>query len=117
MYGGKVSITYFNTCGVYVLSSGKEFALFRGNLADFLTLPASSASARNPIHTCPHLSRLARSRSVGRQELLTIPFLQTYSVQYTIRSCWRQADSSTSYIPGLKGINWLNSDVVVFLCE
>jgi hypothetical protein len=66
VYGGEVSITYFSSCGVYVLSPGKEFALFRGNLADFLTLHASSASARNPIHSCPHLSRLARNRGVGR---------------------------------------------------
>jgi hypothetical protein len=27
VYGGEVSITYFSSCGVYVLSSGKEFAL------------------------------------------------------------------------------------------
>jgi hypothetical protein len=47
---------------VYVLSSGKEFALIRGNLADFLTLPASSASARNldphlpaSLPSCPQL--------------------------------------------------------------
>jgi hypothetical protein len=65
------------------LSSGKEFALFRGNLADFLTLPASSASARNPIHTCPHLSRLARNRGVGQQETLFI-FLQNCRIQPTV---------------------------------